>query len=85
MQEDERRPLETAQSYLLKEAAEIIKSNFAKLPKGTEKKHKGVRANQILLLAETQPRSYFQKRREFSRWVQTTQSERASFFFNINK
>lgn len=25
---DERRPLETAQSYLLKEAAEIIKSNF---------------------------------------------------------
>lgn len=40
MQEEERRPLETAQSYLLKEAAEIIKSNFAKLQKGTEKNTK---------------------------------------------
>ena len=40
MQEYEKRPLETAQSYLLKEAAEIIKSNFAKLPKDTEKNTK---------------------------------------------
>lgn len=40
MQEDERRPLETAQSYLLKKATEIIKSNFAKLQKGTEQNMK---------------------------------------------
>lgn len=58
---DERRPLETAQSYLLKEAAEIIKSNFPQSSTRALNKARRRRATQIPLSAETHARSYFQK------------------------
>lgn len=49
MQKDERRPLETSQSYLLKEAAEIIKSNFAKLQRALNKTRRcGSKSNSAL-------------------------------------